>query len=305
MRYSYFPGCSALGTGRAYVESLHAILDVLDVELAELDDWNCCGATAWPSVDGVKAVALSARNLALAEAQTPGDAPVDVVSSCAGCYRALMKADRTMREGGEVAERVGGALDSIGLSYEGRTRVRHPLDVLVNDVGVERISAKVVRPLSGLTIACYYGCLLVRPYAAFDDIYDPVSMDRLMQAAGAESVDWPLKTRCCGGSCYCGGPMIGAMPEATLKLSYTLLREAKRRGADAIATVCPLCQFNLEGFQDRMEREFGDRLDLATGFATQFLGVALGLDERTLGIHRMLRWLPRRPSVAEGAHAGA
>jgi heterodisulfide reductase subunit B len=254
----------------------------------------------------LKAVALSARNLALAEAQNPGEAPVDVVSSCAGCYRALMHAERSMQEGGEEADRVGGALEAIGLRYGGRTRVRHPLDVLLNDVGVERIAAKVIRPLEGLKIASYYGCLLVRPYAAFDDVYNPVSMDRLLAAAGAETIDWPLKTRCCGGSCYCGGPMIGAMPEATLKLSYTLVREAKRRGANAIATVCPLCEFNLEGFQDRMERDFGDRLDMPVGFATQFLGLALGLDERSLGIHRMLRWLPGTPAPELGqSHAGA
>jgi heterodisulfide reductase subunit B len=142
----------------------------------------------------------------------------------------------------------------------------------------------------------------VRPYAPFDDQYNPTSMERLLQAVGAEPVEWPLKTRCCGGSCYCGGPLIGTMPEATLRLSYTILREARKRGADVVVTACSLCQFNLEAFQDRMNHEFGDSLDMTVAFLPQVLGLALGQSERSLGIQRLLRWqLPeRRATVAEG-----
>ncbi|MEW6058598.1 MAG: CoB--CoM heterodisulfide reductase iron-sulfur subunit B family protein [Actinomycetota bacterium] len=307
MTYAFFPGCSALGTGRSYVESLVAVLEKLGSGLNELEDWNCCGATAWPSVDDVKAVALSARNLALAEEANPGTDPVDVVAPCAGCYRALLKAERALEERGEVSERVDFALQTVGLRSERRARTRHPLDVLVNEIGVTRIGAAVTRPLDGLKVACYYGCLVVRPYATFDDTRDPTSMDRLVRAIGGEPIDWSMKTRCCGGSCYCGGPLIGAMPEATLQLSHELVKEAKKLGADVIATVCPLCAFNLEGFQDRMSREFGETLEVNVGFITQLLGLALGLDERTLGIHRMLRWnLPESRRAAQGGvHAPA
>ena len=306
MSYAYYPGCSAKGTGRAYEESLYAVFGALGTGLDELEDWNCCGASGYPAVDAVKAAALSARNLALAEGARPGPDPVDILAPCAGCYRAMLKTEQTLAGGGAVAARVGGALGAAGLRYEGRARVRHPLDVLVNDIGLDRIAEAAVRPLGGLRVACYYGCLLVRPYATFDDRRTPTSMERLLESVGAEPIDWPLRTRCCGGSCYCGGPLIGALPEATLRLSYRLLKDAKRRGADAIATVCPLCQFNLEAFQGQMARKFGEPADLTVGFFTQLLGTALGLDERALGVHRMLRWrLPESAGAEGGAHVRA
>jgi heterodisulfide reductase subunit B len=304
MSYAYFPGCSSKGTGKAYEESLLAVFETLDADLDELDDWNCCGATAFPAVDENKATALGARILALAEGQDPDG--VDLVAPCAGCYRALIKANKRLTDDA-VADRTNGALETIGMHYEGRAQVRHPVDVLVNDIGVERISAAVTRPLTGLRVACYYGCLLVRPDSSFDDQHNPTSMERLIEAVGAEPVDWPLKTRCCGGSCYCGGPMIGTMPEATLRLSHTLLEEAKKRGADAVVSVCSLCEFNLEAFQSKMAREFGAPIDLTVGFLTQLLGIAFGIDEKKLGIGRMFRWrLPdARPTEAGGVRAGA
>ena len=189
MSYTYYPGCSAKGTGRSYEESLRAVFGALGTGLDELEDWNCCGASGYPAVDTAKAVALSARNLALAEGARPGPGPVDVIAPCAGCYRALLKTERAFADGEAVAARVGGALDAAGLRYEGRARVRHPLDVLVNDVGLDRIAEAAVRPLAGLRVACYYGCLLVRPYATFDDRRAPTSMERLLEAAGAEPID--------------------------------------------------------------------------------------------------------------------
>jgi heterodisulfide reductase subunit B len=305
--YAYYPGCSLKGSSRAYEESLTAVFRALDAGLEELDDWNCCGATAYFSVDETKAVALAARNLALAEGTTQGPSPVDLVTPCAGCYMALLKTQRRLKEDREIGERVGGALQAAGLSYDGRVRVRHPLDVLVNDIGLERVAASVTRPLEGLRVACYYGCLLLRPYATFDDQRNPTSLDRLMEALGAEPVEWPLKTRCCGGSC-CGGPLVGTIREAGLRLIYVLLDDAKRHGADVLVTVCPLCQFNLECFQERAAREFGAHLDLNVGFFTQVLGLALGLDERSLGLHRMLRWRlpePRAPAAPGGVYAHA
>lgn len=299
-RYPYYPGCSAKGVGRAYEESLLAVFEKLGAGLDELEDWNCCGATAWSSVDEGQAFALAARNLALAEDRTPGDGPVDLVAACTGCYRALVKAENALTETGPTATRVGGALASIGLDYEGRARIRHPLDILVNEIGLDAIARAVVRPLTGLRVASYYGCLLVRPFSTFDDQWNPTSMDRLVAAIGAEPIDWPLKTRCCGGSCYCGGPVIGVMPEATMQLSHALIREAKARDADVIVTVCPLCQFNLEGFQDRMTRKFGHPHDMSVAFVSQLVGLALGIDERALGIHRLLRWrLPEREPASE------
>jgi heterodisulfide reductase subunit B len=307
-RYTYYPGCSAAGVGRAFTESLYAVFEHLGSGLDELEDWNCCGATAWPSVDQDQAFALAARNLALAEDRAPDAGPVDVLASCTGCYRALLKAQEALGAPGTTQAKLARALGSIGLDFEGRARARHPVDVLLNEIGLERIREAVVRPLTGVRVASYYGCQLVRPFATFDDQQDPTSMDRLVEAVGAEPVDWPLKTRCCGGSCYCGGPVIGVMPEATMQLSYALLREASKRGADVIVTICPLCQFNLEGFQDRMAKRFGHPLDVPSGFITQLMGLAFGIDERRLGIHRLLRWrLPEAPApepAAVGATGG-
>jgi heterodisulfide reductase subunit B len=290
MSYAYFPGCGSTGTGRPYEESLVAVFQALGSGLDAIDDWNCCGATAYPTIDPAQATALCARNFALAERAHPEAKQLDVVAPCAGCYRALLKAEKAMAEGGVLAERVSNALGTAGLSYDGRAQPRHPLDVLVNDIGLEAIAAATVRPLQGLRVACYYGCLLVRPYAPFDDPYEPTSMERLFRAMGAEPIDWPLRTRCCGGSCYCGGPIVGALPEATLDLSHTLLEDAKKRGADVVVTTCPLCQFNLEGFQSQMARTFGARLDVTVGFFSQLLGLALGIEDRKLGIQRMFRW---------------
>jgi len=308
MRYPYYPGCSVGGTAKAYEESLLAVLERFDLGLDELDDWNCCGASAAPSINEDRAIALSARNLALAEERAGDTTPVDLLTPCAGCYRALLAAQWSMAEQPAVASRIDGALQAVGLRYDRRVRVRPVLDVLANEIGIERIGDAVTRPLEGLKVACYYGCLLVRPNATFDDQHNPTSMDRLMEAVGAEPIDWPLKTRCCGGSCYGADPFSGTTPQGALSLSYALLREASRRGADAVVTSCPLCQFNLEAFQGEMTRRFDSPIDLTVGYVTQFVGLALGLPERRLGIQRMLRWrLPEREPVAAegGVHARA
>ncbi|GIU99438.1 MAG: heterodisulfide reductase subunit B [Actinomycetota bacterium] len=310
MRYPYYPGCAMEGTGRAFEESLVAVLGAFDVRLDELEDWNCCGASAADSIDEVRGVALAARNLALAEATAPNEGSVDLLTPCAGCYRALLLAKQALRDGRGLRPKVQRALEAVALPYPGRVRVRHVLDVLATEIGPDRIREAVVRPLSGLRVACYYGCLLVRPEATFDDQRDPTSMDRLLRAVGAEPIDWPMKTRCCGGSCYGADPFSGTTPQGALTLSHAILREAKRRGADAVATACPLCQFNLEAFQETMERRFGTPLDLTVGYLTQFVGLALGLEERALGIHRMLRWhLPpprgSAPVTASGRKGGA
>jgi heterodisulfide reductase subunit B len=301
MRYAYYPGCSVGGTGRAYEESLEAVLSAFDTGLDELNDWNCCGASAAHSIDPDKSVALGARNLALAERTVPGGTPVDLFTPCAGCYRALLTTQDALEDGRGIAERVDHALETVGLHYDRRVRVRHVLDLLVNEIGLDEVKAAVTRPLNGLKVVCYYGCLLVRPNAIFDDQRDPTSMDRLMAAIGAEPLDWPMKTRCCGGSCYGADPFSGTTPQGALALSHAILREARRRGADAVVTACPLCLFNLEAFQERMTREFGTPLDMTVGYFTQFVGLAMGLDEKSLGIHRMLRWhLPDREPVAVG-----
>lgn len=279
--YQYFPGCSLKGSGWPYEESLLAVMKLLQVDLREIDDWNCCGATAYMSIDEAKAFALCGRNLALAEQQEG-----DIVAPCNACYLVMNKTRNYLQEYPALRERVSGALQSIGLAYKATRNIRHPLDLLVNDIGLEAIREKAVTPLKGLRVAPYYGCLMTRPYSTFDDPFNPISMDQVLQACGAEVVDWPLKTHCCGGS------ETGTLPEVGLLLVYGLLKEAARRGADVIATICPLCQFNLEAYRDKIAT-LREEITIPVVFFSQLVGLAMGLTPHELALDRML--VPAQP----------
>lgn len=282
MKYSYFPGCSLKGTGRAYEESLLPVMKYLGIDLDELDDWNCCGATAYMAIDEVRACVLAARNLALAEQK----GKAHLMAPCSACYLVLNKTQHYMHEYPVMKEKVVKALATANLKCRDDLPVRHPLDILINDVGLEAIKQKVSKPLKGLKVAAYYGCQIVRPYSTFDDQTNPVTMDRLMEALGATVVRYPLKTKCCGGS------LTGTVPEAGLRLSYILLKEAIKRGADVIATVCPLCQFNLDSYHDKIEAKW-EPVPIPTVYFTQLMGLAFGLPEKELGLHRSL--VPMKP----------
>lgn len=295
MKYLYYPGCSLKGTNRAYEESTLTTFKALNVELEELKDWNCCGATAYMAVDEMKSFALAARNLALAERQGNSQDPT-LIAPCSGCYLVLSKTQHYLEEYSEVSRTIDGVLQAARLSYSRQVHVRHPLDILIHEIGIQAIAQKVRKPLAGLKVACYYGCQIVRPYAAFDDQVNPTTMDDLFQALGAETVQWPLKTRCCGGA------LMGTLPEVGVPLSYILLKEAQKRGADVVATACPLCQFNLECYQDTMGRQFKERLHLPVVYFTQLLGLALGVSERQLGLQRLI--VPLQPVLASRLKGG-
>ena len=285
MKYLYYPGCSLKSTGKPYEESILSIFDALGVEVEELRDWNCCGATAYMAVDELKSFSLCARNLALAVRQNGSEeGPVHIIAPCSACYSLLLKTQHYIEENPVVERVVKAALKEVGYESERlseKVRIRHPLDVLVNDVGMERIKQKVNRPLKGLKVACYYGCLLVRPYATFDSPYNPGSMDRLIRALGAEPVDWALKTRCCGGT------LTGTIQGVGLRLSYLLLKEASRKGGDLLLTACPLCQFDLECFQDDMNKQFRSQVHLPVAYFSQLIGKAFYLSDREVGAQRL------------------
>lgn len=291
MSYVYYPGCALKSLGRAYEESLLAVFDVLNMHLKELPDWNCCGATAYMAIDESKSFALSARNLALAGRQRSGDEMVHLIAPCNACYLALTKTQRYIEEYDDVSREIRTALEAGRMQYENKVSVRHPLDVLVNDIGLNAVAEQIRRPLSGLKVACYYGCQIVRPYATFDDQHDPVTMEQLMLASGAEAVDWPLKTRCCGGS------LTGTIQDVGLRLNYILLKEAEKCGADVIATTCPLCQFNLECYQPRIRRQFKDTVRMPVVYFSQLMGLAFGIPERKLGMHRLFVPLRLKPAA--------
>jgi heterodisulfide reductase subunit B len=298
MSYIYFPGCSLQSTGKPYEESMQAVFAAMNIPIKELDDWNCCGATAYMSISEMKSFALSARNMALAERQAGAGNAAEMVVPCAACYLGLNKAHHYLAENPGLNSRIKDALGVAGLSYSGRVRIRHPLDVLVNDFGAKAITERVKKPLKGMKVACYYGCQLVRPYADFDDQHDPTTMDVIVKALGADVVDWPLKTRCCGGS------LTGTVPEVGQRLSYILLREAKKRGCDVIATACPLCQFNLECYQGEMSRKYEAPVNVPVAYFTQLMGLAFGLDRKKLGLQRL--FVPvHAPAAVGGSHVAA
>ncbi len=276
--YAYFPGCSLKGTGRAYEESLLTLFRLLRLKLKELDDWNCCGATSYMSVDEESAFQLSARNLALA--QESGN--FQLMAPCAACYLVLRKTQDYVRRYPEIREHVNASLKATNLPMADTVVTRHPLEILYNDVGLDRIRAMVARKWTAGPVACYYGCQAVRPYSEVDSPLNPTRMDELMAAAGIPTVNWSLKTKCCGGS------LTGTIHNVGLRLNYILLKEAVRKGAVALVTLCPLCQFNLDAYQSEMRREEKENLDVPIFYFTQLLGWVMGAENRELGIQRTI-----------------
>jgi heterodisulfide reductase subunit B len=285
--YQYYPGCSLKGTGKPYEESLLAVTAALGIRVDELADWNCCGATAYMAVDELQATALAGRNLALAERDGR-----DLIAPCNACWLVLSKTAGRLETDAGVRSVVCSALQATctaadggvpePLTYEAGVPIRHPLDVLVNDVGIEAVAGAVVEPLEGLTVAPYYGCQIVRPLAPFDDQYDPVTMDRLLEAVGCDVLgDYPFKTRCCGAS------QMMTMPDVGIDLVALLLEDAVARGADVISVACPLCQFNLEAYQGKAFKRLGEKeRRIPVLYFTQLIGLAMGLDHRDLGLQR-------------------
>jgi heterodisulfide reductase subunit B len=276
MKYTYYPGCSVKSTANLYQQSIDAISPILGLELEELEDWNCCGATAYMSVKELMSFAISARNLALAEPFHR-----DIVTPCSACYLVLNKTNQYFAEYPDLRKKLGQALEAGGLSYSGNLRVRHILDVIFNDVGPEKISSLVKKRLDGLRVVPYYGCQIVRPEMGFDDPDDPQSMDRLIEALGATSVEYPLKTKCCGAS------LIGTEEDIALRLCCELLSAAESAGAHLIVTLCPLCQMNLDVYQGKVNRLCGMEHNLPVLYITQLIGIALGLPSKSLGLDKL------------------
>jgi heterodisulfide reductase subunit B2 len=279
MKYLYYPGCSLKSSGRAYEESLLAVFDALGIHMEEVEDWNCCGATSYMAVDEDKAHALAARNLVLAAEQS-GGGEAHLVVPCSACYLVLLKTQKYIAEDAAGRERLQKAFGAVGLTLDASTIVRHPLDVVMNDIGLAKIRERVVRPLKTHKVVSNYGCQVVRPYEAFDKAHYPVTLDDLIEALGAEAVDWPLRTHCCGGM------LIATLQDVGFRLTYRLLKEAHRKGANMMATTCPLCQFNLECYQTDIIRYNNDNITLPIVYFTQLMGMAFGLSDKAIGLHR-------------------
>jgi heterodisulfide reductase subunit B2 len=266
VRYFYYPGCSLEGTAMEYDVSTRALFRALGADLVELEGWTCCGATAAQGMSRLLALALPARNLALAEAT--GEL-LDILVPCSACYLNLRRAQDKVRSGGEERREINEVLSESGLRCSGGNRVRHLLDVLSRDFDAASIAGKVTHSFEGMRLAPYYGCQCLRPYADFDDPEEPGTMEPLIRATGADVFSWRAGARCCGAS------HMTTKPEAGMELVAGILEAAD--GADAILTVCPMCQMNLEAYQKKASRLRGRDLGITILYLPQLLGLALGL----------------------------
>ncbi len=271
MKYFYYSGCSLEGTALEYNISTQAVMQALGIELIELEDWTCCGASAAETISELLSLVLPARNLALAQ-QT--DMGCDFVIPCSACYLNLRKVDEHIKREEGLLDKINEALNVEGLSYQGGIRSRHLLDVIATDIGAEMIKAKVNRELSGLRIAPYYGCQALRPYGGYDDPEQPRCMEPLIEALGAKVHPWTMGAKCCGAG------LMTTKKEIALELTGELLKAAK--GADCIATVCPMCQMNLDSYQKQVSQAKVEDLRISVLYLPQLIGMAFGLPEKDI-----------------------
>ncbi len=276
MRYGYFPGCSADSTARDMHVSTVAVAKALGIELVEPKGWTCCGATAGHQTDRFLSVALPAASLAKVK-----DDGLDMVVSCAACYNRMKVANHEIEKSDEMRHAVA---DSLGRDYDGSVRVKHFLEVLLEDVGIEKIAELATHSLGGLKVACYYGCLLVRPneVTKFDDPENPTSLDRLVQALGGEGLEWPHKVECCGGG------LSMSRTDVVVSLTDSILDMAKASGAQCITVGCPMCQINLDMRQLDIRKQMGKSYDMPIVYITQLLGLCLGVPAGQLGFEKLM-----------------
>jgi heterodisulfide reductase subunit B len=274
LELSYYPGCSLEGLNKAYDKSARLVCSALNITLAELDDWNCCGASAYISIDELKAHLLSARNLAIAEKKKK-----DLVVVCPACLTTLNKTNHYLAEDSKFQRTVASALKSANLQYSGSVKVRHLLEVIVKDIGENEVKSRVKRKFSGLRVAPYYGCQLTRPFGEADDKEFPMMLDTLLDWIGAKPVSFPLKAKCCGGL------LMMTNEEVALRLNKNLLDCATQNGAECIATICPLCHMNIETYQGDVNKMFGTSFSIPALYFTQLMGLAFGFSRKELGIN--------------------
>jgi len=277
MKYLYYPGCSLTGTAREYDTSTRAFMAAAGARLHNIPDWTCCGASAAEAVSALLSLVLPARILALAETRSEF---TDILVPCSACYLNLKKVENKIRKDPDCLETINTILAGNGLRLEGKCRVRQLLDVVSSDIGAEKLSALRKKELKGISVAPYYGCQCLRPFPVFDDPEMPSSMTPLIEAAGANVFSWNMASRCCGAS------HMSTQPEAGMLLVTAILEQA--RGADAIVTVCPMCQMNLEAYQGKISRRRGRNLRISILYLPQLLGLSLGLSIKAVGLDRNL-----------------
>jgi heterodisulfide reductase subunit B len=276
MRYAYFPGCSLSSSGFDYNLSLKYVTKALGIDLIEVKDWVCCGASSAHSTSHLLSVALPVLNLSHAEQ----DGFDKLIAPCLACLSRFKAANVELEHDTHLKEKIHQVFD---YKYQGKVKVYHPLEVFL-EIGLEKIRDKVRKKLTGLKVVCYYGCVLTRPpkTCQFDNVEDPQSMDSIARTLGAQTIDWSFKTECCGVS------MMLTYSDIVLKLTNDILREAKEAGANIIAVACPLCQANLDGRQRQIEETYQVRHQIPILYITQLMGLAFGAFPKEVGIQKLI-----------------
>ncbi len=270
MSYLYYPGCSLKGSAIDYEESFLAVASSLGIEIKEMEDWDCCGASVAKSVSKEMSESLPAKTLVSADKEDK-----DLLMLCPSCsLNHLLLTNKAQKDEAFMKE----------LSLSRAPNVKHFLEVLAFDIGAEEISRKVTRSLKGIKALPYYGCLIARPLplGGRESHENPKAMESIIEASGAQPLFFPYKVDCCGGT------LLLSREKVALKMGATILKEAKRLSPDCIVVVCPLCQFMLDAKQRAMEKELGEKIDIPILYITQLLGLAMGIDYKKLGLQRLV-----------------
>lgn len=284
MKVGLYPGCSMNGGSREYKESVVALAKAFDVELVEIPDWNCCGATAAHNLNKELSLSLPARIMALAEKE----GITDIVVPCAACYNRLSVTRHELAESRDLTAKVSSIID---LKYEGTTQILNIIQFIDKYIA-DRLQEKMVKPFN-YNSACYYGCLLVRPHniLQFDRVEDPQSMDVLVNKAGGHAIDWAFKTECCGAG------MSVSRTDTVARLSGEIMKDAADRDAEVVVVACPMCHSNLDMRRPEINRYLKEKIDIPVLYISQVLGLAVGIDAKTLGLNRHMTDvnLPEKP----------
>jgi len=277
MNYAYYPGCSLHSTAKEYDISLKVVCNKLGIELVEPKNWFCCGSTPAHALSKLLSICLPYQNfIEIAKLNNE-----EVIVPCTACFSRFKFAQFELKENTKLKEEVE---QIIGQRLVNELKIQHPLRIFSQESILNKIKESMQRDLSKLKIVCYYGCLLTRPpkVTQFDECEYPQSMDRILQLLGIQTLDWSYKTECCGAAFSL------TRSDIVRKLCYEILTEAKEIGADAISVACPLCHLNLDSRQKEIENEYGKKFALPVFYFTQLIGIALGYDQKELGLNRHL-----------------
>ena len=276
MDIGYYPGCSLHASSSLYDVQSRRIFNEIGINLKEIEDWNCCGATSAGKTDDFLAVAMPARNIGLAEAEGFSE----MVIPCSACYSRTLVAQKQLEDNIDLKEEINAELTK---KVQGTIKVSSILEVLLTPSASDELAAKVVKELKGILAACYYGCLQTRfPFKIPipDDVENPQGMERILKLLKAKTIDWSYKTDCCGASA-------SVDDESTaFNLMAKIMKDALARGANCLVVTCPLCQLNLDAYQDKFCKKHGIQDRLPVYFITELIGLALGMDPDELQIDR-------------------